>query len=123
MNLALVLAAGQVLADVREGYATVANFRDKNMSRTRRILFSASFFIYVVRAAVLSYSLPRSAPEAFKMAALVFVASLLTVAAIEDMLEEAHDAREDTRWSVAAFVGGFTLFTLMSAGLEMIRGK
>lgn len=41
------------------------------------------------------------------MAALTFVAGLLTVAAVEDMLEEAHDARRDTRTSVLAFVAGF----------------
>lgn len=119
-SLALVLATGQVLADVPEGYATVANFRDKNVPRGERILFSASFFIYVVGAAFVSYFLLRNAPNTFKMAALVFVAGLLTVAAVEDMLKEAHDAREDTRWSVLAFIGGFALFTLVSAGLETI---
>jgi len=122
-SLALALAAGQVLADVPEGYATVANFRDKDVPRGKRILFSASFFIYVVGAALLSYFLLRGAPEALKMAALVFVAGLLTVAAVEDMLEEAHGAREDSRRSVLAFIGGFALFTLVSAGLEtMVSG-
>lgn len=121
-SLALVLAAGQVLADVPEGYATVANMRDKDVPRQRRILLSASFFVYVVGAALLSYFLLRNAPEAVKMAALVFVAGLLTVAAVEDMLEEAHDAREDNRRSILAFVGGFALFTLVSAGLETAIG-
>lgn len=119
-NLALVLAAGQVLADVPEGYATVANFRDKNVPRKRRILFSASFFVYAVGAALVSYFILREAPETLKTAALVFVAGLLTVAAVEDMLEEAHAAQEDTRRSVLAFIGGFALFTLVSAGLQTI---
>ena len=119
-SLALALAAGQVLADVPEGYATVANFRDKDVPRGKRILFSASFFIYVLGAALLSYFLLRSAPEALKMAALVFVAGLLTVAAVEDMLEEAHEAREDNRRSIVAFVLGFALFTLVSAGLGAV---
>src|SRR5690606_345383 len=39
-----VLAAGQVLADVPEGYATVANFRDKGVARRKRLLFAGSFF-------------------------------------------------------------------------------
>jgi zinc transporter, ZIP family len=30
---------------------------------------------------------------------------------------EAHESAEDTRGSVLAFVGGFVLFTLVSAGL------
>lgn len=121
-GLALVLAAGQVLADVPEGYATVANFRDKGLPRATRILFSASFFIYVVGAALLSYVLLRGAPEPLKLAALVFVAGILSVAAVEDMLEEAHGARDDTRWSVMAFIGGFALYSLVSASLETVIG-
>lgn len=116
--LALVLASGQILADVPEGYAAVANFRAKNVPRVKRILFSASFLIYVVSAALASYFLLRNAPEALKLAALVFVAGLLTVAAVEDMLEEAHEAQADSRRSVVAFVGGFSLFTLVSAGIS-----
>lgn len=57
------------------------------------------------------------------MAALAFVAGLLVVAAVEDMLEEAHEVREDSRRSVLAFVGGFALFTLVSAGLETALGS
>lgn len=57
------------------------------------------------------------------MAALIFVAGMLTVAAVEEMLEEAHDAQEDNRLSVVAFLGGFALFTLVSAGLETVIGE
>lgn len=121
-SLAVVLAVGQVLADVPEGYATVANFRDKGVPRSRRLLLAVSFFAYVIGAAFLSYFLLRNAPEAIKMAALVFVAGLLTVAAVEDMIEEAHEAREDSKWSVIAFVGGFSLFSLVSAGLTTVLG-
>ena len=121
-GLAVALAAGQVLADVPEGYATIANFRSKGVPRSRRILLSASFFVYVVGSALLAYVLLSDASEAVKMAALVFVAGLLTVAAVEDMLEEAHEAREDTRLSILAFVGGFSLFTLVSAGLDTVLG-
>ena len=114
----VVLAAGQLLADVPEGYATVANFRDKDIPRRRRVLLSASFIIYVLAAAIASYLLLREAPQDLKAAALVFVAGLLTVAAVEDMLQEAHDAQDDNRRSILAFVGGFALFTLVSAGLK-----
>lgn len=119
-DLAIVLAAGQVLADVPEGFATVANFRDKGVPRRKRILLSASFFLYVLGSAALSYFLLRDAAESIKLAALVFVAGLLTVAAVEDMLTEAHEAVEDTRRSVFAFIGGFALFTLVSAGVEAV---
>lgn len=119
-SMAIVLAAGQVLADVPEGYASVANFRDKGLSRGRRILLSASFMLFCVGAALLSYLLLRDAGEGLKMAALSFVAGLLTVAAVEDMIEEAHEAEADTRQSILAFVGGFVLFTLVSVGLETV---
>ena len=122
-TLALILAASQVLADVPEGYATVANFRDKGVPRAKRLLFTSSFFLYVVGSAMASYFLLRDAPEQMKMAGLVFVAGLLTVAGVEDMLEEAHQAHTDSRRSVLAFVGGFTLFTLVSAGLGTLVGQ
>jgi ZIP family zinc transporter len=122
-GLGLVLAAGQVLADLPEGYATVANLREKGVPRRRRILLSASFFLFATGAALLSYLLLRGASEGAKMAALAFAAGLLTVAAVEDMLEEAHEARADNRLSVLAFVCGFALFTLVSAGLEALVGR
>ncbi|WP_417791049.1 hypothetical protein [Stutzerimonas xanthomarina] len=87
--LALTLALEQVMADVPEGYATIANMKDKGIPRRRRLLLSASFALPV----------------------------LLTVAAVEDMLSEAHESAQDHRSSVLAFAGGFVLFTLVSAGL------
>ena len=98
----------------------MANFRDKGVPRRRRLLLSASFILFCVGSALVAFFVLRGAGESVKMAALVFVAGLLTVAAVEDMLEEAHEAREDDRGSVLAFVGGFTLFTLVSAGLETV---
>lgn len=119
-SLAIVLAFGQVLADIPEGYAAMANFRDKGVPRRRRLLLSASFVLFCLGSALVAFFVLRGAGESVKMAALVFVAGLLTVAAVEDMLEEAHEARKDNRGSVLAFVGGFALFTLVSAGLETV---
>lgn len=51
------------------------------------------------------------------MTALVFVAGLYTLAAVEDMLREAHRSAEDSRWSALSLLGGFALFLLVSAGL------
>lgn len=121
-ELAIVLAAGQLLADAPEGYAAMANFRDKDVPKGRRIMLSASFILFSVGAAVTAYLVLRSAGDGSKVAALAFVAGMLSVAAVEDMLEEAHEARADTRGSVLAFVGGFALFILVSAGLETALG-
>lgn len=116
--MALALALGQVMADLPEGYATIANMRDKGVPRGKRLLLSASFALPVLIAATLAYYLLRDQSAVWKMAALTFTAGLLTVAAVEDMLSEAHESSEDNRSSVLAFTGGFVLFVLVSAGLE-----
>lgn len=116
-SLAWVLAFGQVLADIPEGYATVANLKDKEIPRKKRLLLSVSFVVPVVLAAGLSYFLLRGQNESLKIAALIFTAGLLTVAAVEDMVGEAHEAREDNKLSIIAFTGGFALFLLVSSYL------
>ena len=115
-QLGLLLALGQVLADIPEGFAVIANFRDKGVGRTRRLLLSASFAIPVVGAAALAFFLLRGQGEAVQMTALVFVSGLYILAAVEDMLEEAHESADDTRWSALSFLTGFALFLLVSAG-------
>ncbi|MHA7882084.1 ZIP family metal transporter [Nitratireductor rhodophyticola] len=122
-SLAIVLAAAQTLADFPEGYSVVANLREKKVSRGRRIAVSLSFPVYCLGAALIAWLLLRNAPDAAKYVALSFVAGLLTVAAVEDMLEEAHKAVGDTRSSTLAFVCGFALFALVSAGLDTLLGK
>ena len=121
-GLAMTLAAGQVLADVPEGYAAMANFRKKGLTMRRRILLSLSFFPFVVVTSMLAFWLLSGTAGATKAVALMVVAGLLTVAAVEDMLEEAHASREDSSWSVLAFVAGFALFTLLSEGLGALFG-
>ncbi|WP_256663732.1 ZIP family metal transporter [Pseudomonas sp. gcc21] len=116
-SMAVVLALGQVLADVPEGYATIANMKEKGVPRARRMVLSTFFFIPVISAAMLAYYVLRDQSEAFKMMGLAFTAGLLTVAAVEDMLSEAHETTSDSRGSVLAFMGGFVLFTFVSAGL------
>ena len=114
---ALVLAIGQVLADIPEGFSVIANFRDKGIGRMKRLLLSASFAVPVLGAAVLAYFALRGQSEAVKMSALVFVAGLYTLAAVEDMLREAHESAEDSRWSAVSFLMGFALFLVVSQGL------
>ncbi|MEO1103621.1 MAG: peptidoglycan-binding protein [Pseudomonadota bacterium] len=117
LSLAVALAAGLVAADLPAGYATIANLKAQNTPRRQRLMIALSFFVYVVGAALLSFYLLSGASDGLKAGALVFVAGLLTVAAVEDMMEAAHDASEDNKVSVLAFVGGFALFTAVSAGL------
>lgn len=116
-SMAMVLATGQVLADIPEGYATIANMKQNEVPRSRRMLLSASFAIPVVGMAAIAYFLLRDVAEAWQMGALAFVAGLLALAAVEDMVSEAHEGGEDTRLSMLSFTGGFVLFVLVSAGL------
>jgi ZIP family zinc transporter len=116
-TLGLLLALGQVLADIPEGFAVIANFRAKGVERAKRLLLSALFVLPVVGSAVIAYFALRGQREALKVAALVFVAGLYTLAAIEDMLREAHESAEDSRWSAISFLTGFALFLAVSGGL------
>lgn len=116
-RMALLLALGQVLADIPEGFATAANFRDKGMPRAQRLLLSASFTLSVVGAAVLAYFTLRGQSESLQVAGLAFVAGIYLLAAIEDMLSEAHKSSGDTRWSAVYFLAGFVLFLVVSESL------
>lgn len=116
-QMALILALGQILADIPEGFATVANFRDKGVGRAKRLLISASFLLPVVGAAALAYFTLRGRSEIMKMAGLVFVAGLYMLAAMEDMMREAHESAEDSRWSALSLLAGFATFLVISGWL------
>jgi len=117
-ELALVLAIGQVTADIPEGFAAVANFKDKGMPRSRRLLMSASFAVPILIAALASWLLLRGQDERVQLIVLAFIAGLLLVAATEEIMGEAHEAACDTKRSVMAIVGGFVLFALVSSYFE-----
>jgi ZIP family zinc transporter len=116
-DLALVLAIGQVLADVPEGAASILTFRANDINRRRRLLLSASFAIPALAGAALSYALLRDRPESWQLMGLVGTAGLFSVAVIEDMISDAHEAEPDTRTSTLALLAGFAAFVLVSAGL------
>jgi hypothetical protein len=40
------------------------------------------------------------------------------LAAVEDMLREAHESADDTRWSAISFVAGFAAFLALSGLLS-----
>lgn len=114
-GLALLLALGQVTADLPEGFATIANFKEKGVPRSRRLLISASFLVPIMVGAFLTYFLLRNAPEALQLTALAFTAGILLVAATEEIIGEAHEATGDTKASIFATTGGFVLFALVAS--------
>lgn len=117
-GLALRLAAGQILADIPEGYAASASFRANCTPRGKRLLMMASFAVPVVVAAAFANLVLKDASELWRYGALAVIAGMLSLAAIEDMLGEAHEHGGDSKAAALAFVGGFALFVFVSAGLE-----
>lgn len=117
-TLALVLAAGQILADIPEGFAVSADLGTSEVSFGKRLFVLASFVTYSLMAGVVSFLFLRQATEGVKSFILMVAAGLLLPAAIEDMLQEAHESQEDTSHSVLAFAGGFALFIVASTLLK-----
>lgn len=117
-SLGFTLALGQVLADVPEGFSVIANFRDKGATRRRRLWLSASFAIPVLIAAAGAFFLLRQQSEALQMGMLMITAGILTTAAVEEMIPEAHATAKDTRLAAFAFAFGFAAFATISGVLE-----
>lgn len=116
-GLGMTLALGQVLADIPEGFAAIFTFRANGVPRRRRLLLSASFFVPTLLGAAIAYAVLRDASEAVQHGALAVTAGLLTVAAFEDMIQEAHEADDDSRISTLALIAGFALFGVVSGAL------
>jgi ZIP family zinc transporter len=83
-GLALVLAVGQVTADIPEGFATIADFKNKDVPKGRRLLLSASFVIPSLVGASAGYWLLRDQGDTLKLSALAFTAGILLIAAVEE---------------------------------------
>lgn len=113
LGLGLLLALGQVPADVPEGFATIATFRREGLPRRRRLLLAASLAIPILLGATLSYWAVRDLPDVYKVSLLALTAGILLTVAVEEMVGQAHQT-EDSRWDSLALVGGFALFALVA---------
>lgn len=118
VGLGLILALGQVPADIPEGFATIATFKDKGIPRGRRMLLSISFAIPVLLGATVGYWGVRGLPEVYKFVLLAFTAGILLTVAVEEIVGEAHETVEDSRWDSVVLVAGFALFALISVYFE-----
>lgn len=116
-GLGLVVATGQVLADLPEGFAATSTFRANGVGRRGRMLLSASFFLPVLVGAAGAFLGLRGRPESWQYAALVGTAGLFTVAVFEDIIQEAHEASSDRRPSTVALIAGFVVFVFVSTAV------
>ncbi len=123
IGLGLLLALGQVPADVPEGFATISNFRAAGVRRATRLLLSAAFAVPIFLGATLGYWAMRGQPELYKLMLLTFTAGVLTTLVVEELVPKAHEeaggAEEESRLAALVFVGGFALFALIAAYLEI----
>ena len=113
LGLGLLLAIGQIPADIPEGFATIATFKSKGMPRRSRFLLSLSFAVPIFLGVTAGYWLVRGRPVIFKFGLLAFTAGILLTVAIEEIVPEAHKD-DEARFAAVALVGGFALFTLIS---------
>lgn len=116
LGLGLILALGQVSADLPEGFATIAALKRQGIPRKWRIWLALSFSIPVLLGASVGYLAVKDATEIVKMALLAFTAGILVTVTVEEIVPQAHQDIEP-RYAALVFIGGFTLFTALSVYL------
>ena len=111
--LGLVLAAGQVPADLPEGFAAVSSLRSAGIRRSRRLLMAAGFTIPILVGATLGYVGLRAAPELVTVSVLAVTGGALISVVVEEMVTQAHEG-DTSRWGPVFLTAGFALFALVS---------
>ena len=111
--LGLLLATGQVPADVPEGFAAMASLRRAGLSRSRRLLLAAGFTIPILVGATLGYFALRDAPEIVTLSVLAMTGGALATVVVEEMIPEAHEG-ETSRLGTIFFTAGFAISAAIS---------
>jgi zinc transporter, ZIP family len=120
LGLALLLALGQSVADLPEGFATIVSFRRAGVPRRRRVTIAASFAAPILLGTVIGYTALREASEFARYAVLAFTAGILLTAVVEEIVPQAHADTEcgtDARVPTLFLIGGFALFSLLATTL------
>ena len=114
--LGFLLALGQVPADLPEGFATIATFRERGVPRRVRLALAAAFALPILLGTTIGFWLVRGQPEIVQLSLLAFTGGVLTTVVVEEIVPEAH-AGAEVRLATVVFVAGFALFALLSAYL------
>jgi ZIP family zinc transporter len=112
-SLGLLLAIGQVPADLPEGFAAGASLRRANVPRRTRVLLALSFTLPILLGAALGYFALREAPGIITLSVLALTGGALTSVVVEEMIEEAHEG-DTSRLGPVFLTAGFALFALVS---------
>jgi len=115
-SLGLLLALGQVPADVPEGFAAIATLRRARIARRTRILMALGFAAPILLGATLGYFALRQAPELLTLSVLAVTGGALTSVVVEEMLTEAHEG-DTSVWGPILLTGGFALFAAIAVYL------
>ena len=111
--LGLLLAMGQVPADVPEGFAAIATMRNAGISRKHRLLLAAGFAVPIFVGATLGFLALRGAPEIITLSVLALTGGALTAVVVEEMISEAHEG-ETSRLGPIFLTAGFAIFGAIS---------
>ena len=111
--LGLLLALGQVPADVPEGFAAIATLRSAGIRRRRRILLAAGFALPILLGAALGFLALRQAPEIVTLSVLALTGGALVAVVVEEMIGEAHEG-ETSRLGPIFLTAGFAIFGAIS---------
>jgi ZIP family zinc transporter len=114
--LGLLLALGQMPADVPEGFAAVATMRNAGIKRRTRLLLTAAFAIPILVGAVLGYLALREAAEVVTLSVLALTGGALTAVVVEEMVSEAHEG-DTSQLGPLFLTAGFALFAAISVYL------
>jgi ZIP family zinc transporter len=116
-GLGLLLALGQMPADLPEGFAAVATMRNAGIRRRTRILLAAGFAVPILVGAALGFLALRDAPEIVTLSVLALTGGALSAVVVEEMVSEAHEG-ETSRLGPIFLTAGFALF----AGISVYLG-
>lgn len=111
--LGLLLALGQMPADVPEGFAAVATLRKAGIARRWRLAMAAAFAIPVLLGAALGFLALRAAPEVVTVSVLAMTGGALVAVVVEEMVTEAHEG-DTSRIGPLFLTAGFALFGAIS---------
>jgi ZIP family zinc transporter len=114
--LGLLLALGQMPADLPEGFAAVATMRNAGIKRRTRLLLTAGFAVPILFGAALGYLALRGAPEVVTSSVLALTGGALVAVVVEEMVSEAHEG-ETSQLGPVFLTAGFALFAAISVYL------
>lgn len=114
-GLGLLIAVSQSVANIPGGFAATASLAHDGVPRRQRLVVAGLLAIPAVLSCGLGFWLLREATAAMQSAALMFVAGLLLVTTIEDVVPEGDASPRLPRWiSTTAFAAGFVGLAVLS---------